>query len=106
LRDGAPPTFSDRMPARGGKDRAANGRELRGRSAPAIVYGFSKDHRPDLKQLLFILSVTDDGVRASFRCADGNTCSPDGAQGDFWCILLAEGWEHFGCHYNLSITGG
>ena len=56
-----------------GQYRAAKGRQLRGRSAPAIVYGFSKDHRPDLKQLLFILSVTDDGVPASFRCADGNT---------------------------------
>jgi transposase len=56
-----------------GQYRAAIGRQLRGRSAPAIVYGFSKDHRPDLKQLLFILSVTDDGVPASFRCADGNT---------------------------------
>ena len=56
-----------------GQYRAAKGRQLRGRSAPAIVYGFSKDHRPDLKQLLFILSVTAQGVPASFRCADGNT---------------------------------
>lgn len=56
-----------------GQYRAAIGRKLRGRRAPAIVYGFSKDHRPDLKQLLFILSVTDDGVPASFRCTDGNT---------------------------------
>jgi len=56
-----------------GQYRAAHGRALRGRTAPAIVYGFSKDQRPDLKQLLFILSVTDDGVPASFRCADGNT---------------------------------
>ena len=56
-----------------GQYRAATGRKLRGRSAPAIVHGFSKDHRPDLKQLLFILSVTADGVPASFRCADGNT---------------------------------
>jgi len=56
-----------------GQYRAAKGRALRGRSAPAIVYGFGKDHRPDLKQLLFILSVTADGVPASFRCADGNT---------------------------------
>jgi transposase len=56
-----------------GQYRAANGRQLRSRSAPAITFGFSKDHRPDLKQLLFILSVTADGVPASFRCADGNT---------------------------------
>jgi hypothetical protein len=40
-----------------GQYRAAQGRALRGRSAPAIVHGFSKDHRPDLKQLLFILTA-------------------------------------------------
>ena len=56
-----------------GQYRAAKGRALRGRRAPAIAYGFSKDHRPDLKQLLFILSVTADGVPVQFRCADGNT---------------------------------
>jgi transposase len=56
-----------------GQYRNANGRTLNGRTAPAIVYGFSKQHRPDLKQLLFILSVTADGIPASFRCADGNT---------------------------------
>lgn len=32
-----------------GQYRAARGRELRGRTAPAITYGHSKDHRPDLK---------------------------------------------------------
>ena len=44
-----------------------------GAEAHRHVYGFSKDHRPDLKQLLFILSVTAEGVPASFRCADVNT---------------------------------
>jgi hypothetical protein len=34
----------------------------------------SKDHRPDLKQLLFILTTAaDGGVPVQFRCADGNT---------------------------------
>jgi transposase len=56
-----------------GQYRAANGRAIRGRSAPAITYGFSKDHRPDLKQLLFILTVSADGVPVAFRCAAGNT---------------------------------
>jgi transposase len=50
------------------------GRQLRGRPAPWITYGYSKDHRPDLKQLLFILTMTaDGGVPVQFRCADGNT---------------------------------
>jgi hypothetical protein len=57
-----------------GQYRAATGRRLRGRSAPAIVYGYSKDHRPDLKQLLFILTVeAESGVPVQFRVADGNT---------------------------------
>ena len=57
-----------------GQYRAARGRRMRARRAPAITYGFSKDHRPDLKQLLFILTVSaDGGVPVQFRCADGNT---------------------------------
>ena len=56
-----------------GQYRAATGRSIRGRSAPAICYGFSKDHRPDLKQLLFILTVEGEtGVPVQFRLADGN----------------------------------
>jgi transposase len=45
-----------------------------GQRAPAITYGYSKDHRPDLKQLLFILTTdADGGVPVQFRTADGNT---------------------------------
>ena len=57
-----------------GQYRQASGRRVRSRTAPAITYGFSKDHRPDLKQLLFILTTSEDGgVPVQFRCADGNT---------------------------------
>lgn len=56
-----------------GQYRNATGRSVSGRRAPAITYGYSKDHRPDLKQLLFILTMDgDDGVPVHFRCADGN----------------------------------
>ena len=56
-----------------GSYRAATGRIIRGRSAPAITFGHSKAHRPDLKQLLFILTMTADGhVPVAFRCTDGN----------------------------------
>jgi transposase len=45
-----------------------------GQRAPVITYGYSKDHRPDLKQLLFILTTdADGGVPVQFRTADGNT---------------------------------
>lgn len=56
-----------------GQYRAARGRKVRGKRAPLITYGHSKDHRPDLKQLLFILTTSrDGGVPVQFRCADGN----------------------------------
>jgi transposase len=56
-----------------GSYRAATGRTIRERSAPAVVFGHSKAHRPDLKQLLFILTMTADGhVPVAFRCTDGN----------------------------------
>jgi transposase len=39
----------------------------------AITWGFNKDHRPDLKQLLFILTVARDGaVPLYFQVASGN----------------------------------
>jgi transposase len=57
-----------------GQYRAATGRRLRGRRAPWITYGHSKDHRPDLKQLLFSLTTSaDGGVPVQFRCTDGRT---------------------------------
>jgi transposase len=57
-----------------GQYRGASGHPIRGRTAPAITYGYSKDHRPDLKQLLFILTTeAEGGVPVQFRVADGNT---------------------------------
>jgi transposase len=57
-----------------GQYRGAKGRRIRGKRAPFITYGHSKDHRPDLKQLLFILTTTHDGgVPVQFRREDGNT---------------------------------
>src|SRR5215813_2870434 len=52
-----------------GSYRAASGRKIRGRTAPAITYGHSKIHRPDLKQLLLILTMAADAassVKASW----------------------------------------
>jgi transposase len=51
-----------------------SGQPVRGQRSPWITFGYSKDHRPDLKQLLFVLTTTRDGaVPAQFRCEDGNT---------------------------------
>jgi len=55
-----------------GQYRGATGRRVRGKRAALITYGYSKDHRPDLKQLLFSLTTSaDGGVPVQFRCADG-----------------------------------
>jgi len=56
-----------------GRYPRAKGRSIRGKKAPFITYGYSKDHRPDLKQLLFILTSTrDGGIPVQFRCEAGN----------------------------------
>jgi transposase len=53
---------------------AADGRARGGTATPAIRHGHNKDYRPDLKQLLFILTVSADGaVPIAHRVADGNT---------------------------------
>jgi len=60
-----------------GQYAAARGRSIRGKRAPFITYGHSKDHRSDLKQLLFILTTTRDGnVPVQFRCEAGNMGDP------------------------------
>lgn len=57
-----------------GQYRSAKGRFIRGKRAPFVHFGFSKDHRPDLKQLLFVMTTSaDGGIPAQFRCGDGNT---------------------------------
>lgn len=51
----------------------ADGRERAGKATPAIVHGHNKDHRPDLKQLLWILTIAaDEAVPLAYRLCDGN----------------------------------
>ena len=57
-----------------GAYKGATGRARAGQATPAITYGHNKDHRPDLKQLVWILTVTADGaVPIAYRTEDGNT---------------------------------
>jgi len=52
----------------------ADGRDRGGKATPAIRHGHNKDFRPDLLQLLFVLTVSADGaVPIAYRVADGNT---------------------------------
>ena len=58
-----------------------------GREQPAITWGHSKDHRPDLKQLLFTLTLADDGgVPVYFSMASGNT-TDDTTHRQTWDLL-------------------
>jgi hypothetical protein len=57
-----------------GAYREATGTSRGGKPTAAATFGHSKDHRPDLKQLVFILTVAADGaVPLAYRLADGNT---------------------------------
>jgi transposase len=57
----------------GDYEAADRQRTLRGKLRLAITHGHNKDHRPDLKQLLYILTISRDGaVPVHFRVDNGN----------------------------------
>lgn len=67
----------------------ADGHARGGKATAAITYGHSKDHRPDLKQLVWILTVSADGaVPIACRAVDGNT-TDDVTHIDTWEALVA-----------------
>jgi transposase len=71
----------------GSYDEAAEETTRRGKPTPAITWGHNKDHRPDLKQLLFILTVARDGaVPVQFRVQSGNV-TDDTTHRDTWDLL-------------------
>ncbi len=54
--------------------RTATGKQMRMKRTVNLTFGHSKDHRKDLKQLVWILTVTGDGaVPVHYRAVDGNT---------------------------------
>jgi len=54
---------------------------------PAITFGHNKDHRPDLKQLLYILTLSHDGaVPVHFRVCSGNV-TDDTTHRETWNVL-------------------
>ena len=75
----------------GAYDEAGQESEQRGRPTHAITWGHSKARRPDLKQLLYILTVTSDGnVPVFFSTASGNTVDDTThiENWDFLCELI------------------
>jgi transposase len=54
---------------------------------PRITFGYNKDHRPDLKQLLYSITISADGaVPVHCKLYDGNT-SDDSVHLDTWKFL-------------------
>ncbi|MBV8069320.1 MAG: IS1634 family transposase [Acidobacteriaceae bacterium] len=71
----------------GAYNEAGQESEQRGRPTHAITWGHSKARRPDLKQLLYTLTVTSDGnVPVYFSSASGNTVD-DGTHIGTWDLL-------------------
>ncbi len=74
----------------------ATGRRVRGQPTARVTFGYNKDHRPDLKQLLWILTVSADGaVPVHFKVTDGNT-EDSTTHLETWTVLRAlVGSAHF-----------
>jgi transposase len=71
----------------GDYEDATHERTLRGRLRLAVTWGHNKDHRPDLKQLLYILTVSRDGaVPVHFRVESGNATDDRSHRGT-WDLL-------------------
>ncbi len=71
----------------GAYSSAATEKRYLGRPLLAVTWGYNKDHRPDLKQLLFILTVSEDGgVPVHFRVTSGNT-TDDRTHRETWELL-------------------
>jgi transposase len=71
----------------GDYEAADHERTLRGKLRLVITHGHNKDHRPDLKQLLYILTVSRDGaVPVHFRVDSGNA-TDDRSHIDTWKVL-------------------
>lgn len=57
-----------------GGDYPGGGRRRGGKAVPAVTFGHNKDHRPDLRQLVWVLTVSADGaVPVAYRVESGNT---------------------------------
>jgi len=60
-----------------------------GERPPRITFGYNKDHRPDLKQLLYSITISADGaVPVHCKTYDGNT-TDDQVHTDTWDFLHA-----------------
>lgn len=67
--------------------KAAEENTFRGVHVPAITWGFSKDGRPDLKQLLYTLTITNDGNIPIYFTSDSGNVTDDTTHIATWTLL-------------------
>jgi transposase len=80
----------------GDYESADRERTLRGRLRLAVTHGHNKDHRPDLKQLLYILTVSRDGaVPVQFRVESGNATDDRSHRGTWELLCRLTGRRDF-----------
>jgi transposase len=78
----------------GDYETADREKTLRGKLRLAVTHGHNKDHRPDLKQLLYILTVSRDGaVPVQFRVESGNA-TDDRSHQSTWKLLCTLTGRH------------
>jgi len=70
-----------------GEYAGANGQPRNGVPTHRIVRGHNKDHRPDLKQLLYILSTTADGAVPVWCSVEHGNTTDDQTHVDTWNAL-------------------
>jgi transposase len=70
-----------------GQYSEAEGKPARGRPTHRITYGTNKDHRADLKQLLFVLTTTAEGSVPIWAHVDHGNTTDDVTHIDTWDTL-------------------
>lgn len=71
----------------GAYDKASEEGQRRGRKTLAVTFGHSKARRPDLKQLLYILTVTDDGGVPIYFTSESGNVTDDTTHRQTWDLL-------------------
>ncbi len=61
--------------------------QRRGRKTLAVTFGHSKARRPDLKQLLYILTITEDGGVPIYFTSDSGNVTDDTTHRQTWDLL-------------------
>lgn len=70
-----------------GEYRGASGHAKSGRPTARIAHGHNKDHRPDLKQLLYILTTTADGAVPIWSAVTHGNRTDDKTHIETWTAL-------------------